>query len=172
MDLLHIHLALNHVPVIGVVFGFLILLGGVIGRSRAISGVGSALIVVAALVAIPVYLTGESAEEVAEKMPGVTDSVISQHESAAGLSLGLIIASGVAALGALLFSKARPSKVRGIFVVATLLISLVAGTSMLRTANLGGQVRHTEIRDGVAQPAADTERRTTDTHRDPKKDDD
>ena len=156
MDLAHLHLALNHVPVIGVIFGFVILLAGVLARSRAISGVGSAMLVVSALVAVPVYLTGESAEETVEKI-GVSGSVIERHQSAAGLSLTLVIAAGIAALGALLFSRARPSKVRGIFVVAALLISLVAGTSMLRTANLGGQVRHTEIRNGTqAAPNADT----------------
>lgn len=171
MDLAHWHLALNHVPVIGVIFGFLILLAGVLARSRAISGVGSAMLVVSALVAVPVYLTGESAEEVVEKMPGVTESVIDQHQSAAGLSLALVIAAGVAALGALLFSRAKGSKVRGVFVVVTLLISLVAGTSMLRTANLGGQVRHTEIRNGT-QPAADAETGTTEKRGGSGKDDD
>ena len=156
MDLAHLHLMLNHVPVIGVVFGFTILLAGIIFRSKPVSGVGLGILVFSALVAIPVYLTGETAEEVVENMPGVSESVISQHETAAGFSLVLVIASGVFAGAALFFSRLRASRVNGLLVVGTLLLSLVTGTSLLRTANLGGQVRHTEIRGGGQAPAGTT----------------
>ena len=154
MDLVHLHLMLNHVPVIGVVLGFLVLLTGVIARSRAVSGVGLALLILSALVAVPVYLTGEPAEELVEKMPGVTESVIGLHESSATISLALVIACGIFAAGALLASRFRASRVNGYLVVATLLLTLITGTSTLRTANLGGQIRHTEIRSGGPAPAA------------------
>ena len=155
MDLAHLHLMLNHVPVIGVGFGFLILLTGVIARSKAVSGVGLALLVISAVAAIPVYLTGESAEEAVEHMPGVAGSVIDAHEDSAAISLSLTIALGVLAAGALFFSRIRASRINGALVTGTILLSLITGTSMMRTANLGGQVRHTEIRDGQAPGSTD-----------------
>jgi len=62
MDLVHLHLMLNHAPVLGVIFGFLVLLAGTVSRSKAIAGVGLGLLIVAGILAIPVYLTGEPAE--------------------------------------------------------------------------------------------------------------
>ncbi|HRI03515.1 MAG TPA: hypothetical protein PLL77_07200 [Pyrinomonadaceae bacterium] len=149
MDLGYLHLSLNHIPVIGSVFGFIILFIGIVARSKAVNRVGLGLLAISAIVAIPVYLTGETAEEIVEKLPGFSESITGQHESAAALSLGLAIFSGVLAITALLFSRARTEKNPGYLVIATLLLSLLTTTSMVRTANLGGQVRHTEIRSGA-----------------------
>jgi uncharacterized membrane protein len=146
MDLAHLHLMLNHVPVVGIAIGFAVLLAGAVARSRGISGAGLAIIVFSALVAVPVYLTGESAEELIEKLPGSSESLTSQHESAAALSLALVIASGVFALGAGFLAFVKNTDRPNILVIGTLLVALITGTSMFRTANLGGQIRHTEIR--------------------------
>lgn len=152
MDFAHIHLMLNHVPVIGVGFGILILFGGVVARSKAVTRVGLGLLALSAIVGIPVYLTGEPAEEIVEKLPGFSEAITGEHESAAAISLGLVIFTGLLAAAALIFTlltRSLSARLPGILVVVTLLTSLVTGTSMIRTANLGGQIRHTEIRSGV-----------------------
>jgi uncharacterized membrane protein len=146
MDLTHLHLMLNHVPVTGVVFGFLIGFVGVLARSKTATRVGLGMIVFSALIAIPVYLTGDTAEELVEGLPGVSEAVISQHESAATLSLALACVAGGLALLTLFFGRSLVSKIPGYLIGATLLVALVATASMARTANLGGQIRHTEIR--------------------------
>lgn len=158
MDFAHLHLMLNHVPVIGSVFGFIILLASLFARSKGATAVGLILLVVSAIAAVPVYLTGEPAEEIVEKLPGVTESITGQHESAAAISLGLAIAAGLFAAAALVFSRVRTSKLPSYLVIATLMVALLTGVSMLQTANLGGQIRHTEIRSGGqnADPAAET----------------
>ena len=146
MDLAHLHLMLNHVPVIGVIFGFFVLLAGVVSKSKAVAGVGLGLLVVSGIVAIPVYLTGEPAEEIIEGLPGISETVASEHESAAAFSLALAIASGLFASATLVFLRLRSPRTQSYLVMASLLISLITGASMIRTANLGGQIRHTEIR--------------------------
>jgi len=146
MNFLDLHLMLNHIPVLGVVFGFVIGLAGALARSRAATRVGLGTLVFSALIAVPVYLTGDTAEEIVEGLPGVTESFIHQHESAATLSLILVGVSGVFALAALIFGRALTSKVPGYLISATMLVTVVTGASMIRTANLGGQIRHTEIR--------------------------
>lgn len=164
MDFAHIHLMLNHVPVIGVGFGVLILVVGVIAQSKPVTRVGLGFLVFSAIVAIPVYLTGEPAEEIVEKLPGFSESITESHESAAGISLGTIIFSGLLALVALLFTLFKGSlseRLSGILAVATILTSLVSGASMIWTANLGGQIRHTEIRSGVQNTDPTTEAGTT-----------
>lgn len=148
MDIAHLHLMLNHVPVVGVVFGFFILLWGAIRSSKEIISIGLTTMILTALVAIPVYLTGEPAEEIVEHMPGVSESMIGIHEDAATLSLVLCILSGIGAIAALIFNRSLMPKVAGYSVIGALLLSLLTATSMVRTANLGGQIRHTEIRGG------------------------
>lgn len=148
MDLTHLHLMLNHLPVVGVIFGFLILLWGVLRGYEEVKTVGLIVLVITALAAVPVYLTGEPAEEVVEHLPGVSEQIIELHEDAALPSLILAIVTGVLALGALIlkrFSAAAAAAAR-ISMLAVLLLSFVTGAFMARTANLGGQIRHTEIR--------------------------
>lgn len=161
MDSAYLQLMLNHVPVFAVIFGFFLLLGGVMTRSKSVSRVGLGLLALAAIVAIPVYLTGEPAEQVVEKLPGVSEAITGQHESAAFLSLGLVMLSGLLALTALVFARSLSAKLPGYLVVATLVLSLLAGTSIIRTATLGGQIRHTEIRSGVANADPGTTEKDT-----------
>lgn len=157
MDLAHLHLMMNHVPVLGVVFAFVVTLIGGIARSMIAVRVGLIMLVVSGLVAVPVYLTGESAEELVEGLPGVSEALIDPHESAAAVSLGLAIASGLLALLTLLLSRSSKHLLPGTFLVATMFVTLAAGVSMAYTANLGGQIRHTEISAaGGTLPQADT----------------
>lgn len=149
MDLTHLHLILNHFPIIGTLIGGSILLFGVIFNRKTVQVVGAIIIVLVALIAIPVYLTGESAEERVENLPGVSENYMEAHEEAAEMAIILITAAGLASLVAL-FTYQRASA-RAFFSVATVL-TLVAFGAMARTGYLGGQIRHTEIRaDSLTQ---------------------
>ena len=105
---------------------------------------------IVALLTVPVYLTGEPAEETVESLPGVSKAIIEQHDGAAAYAFTGVIVTGVAALGGLIyFRKARLLPVwYGSLLIAC---SLVVGGLMAWTANLGGQIRHTEIRSGTIQ---------------------
>lgn len=171
MDLAHLHLSLTHVPIIGVIFGFLILLISSIAGSKGATRVGLGLLVLSAIIAVPVYLTGESAEEIVERLPGFSEAVTEQHKTAAAWALGLVIASGIAGLAALLLTGWQNTKAATLSVIAALLVSFLTTTSMVRTANLGGQIRHTEIR-ADAQNTGQHSETGTDKQGSSKKDDD
>ena len=66
MDASHIHLLLNHFPILGTLIASGILLWGIYQKNHAIKMLAAALLVAMALIAIPVYLTGEPAEETFE----------------------------------------------------------------------------------------------------------
>jgi hypothetical protein len=161
MDLAYLHLILNHVPVLAAIFGFLILIAGIFFRSFQIRNVGLGFLVLAALTAIPVYLTGEPAEDVVEGLQAA-DGFIDRHESTAEISLILSIVSGAFALGALFPIRERISsnelvpvrhtfaRLRGFLVLAALTASAFTSISMAWTAKLGGEIRHTEVRTGAA----------------------
>lgn len=149
MDALHIHLLLNHFPVIGTIIGVALLLLGFFTKSDAIKRASLAVVFGVALLTIPVYLTGEPAEERVEKAVGVSKAIIEEHEDAAMPALiAMEITGFVALIG--LFVSFRISRFANVSFVAALILSLVTFGLIARTANLGGQIRHVEIRTGTA----------------------
>ena len=153
MDPVHLHLMLNHLPVVGTLFAFLLLGFALIKRSNELKKVALGTFAIIAALAIPAYLTGEPAEELAEKLPGVTESVIDPHEDAAKIAFALILATGAVALSGLVVLRAKT--VPQLFAVSVLALSLAAASALAWTANLGGKIRHTELRSD-APPAHST----------------
>ena len=148
MNAVQIHLVMNHVPVVAPVVAGLLLVIGLVVKSEPVIRTGLLTLIAAALLALPVYFTGEPVEKVAEKLPGVAKSSIETHESAAKATvvlLGLLGAGSIAALVAYR-RRALPVGVGG----AMLAICLVAAAQVAWTAHLGGQIRHTELTSGAA----------------------
>ncbi len=150
MNAAHWHLLLNHAPVIGIVWSFALLGFALLRRNDSIKRVALVSLVVAALVAVPAYVTGEPAEDVVESVPGMAKGILERHEDAAGVALGGGLGLGVLALAGLLgFRGARPVPVW--FGLTTLAGALVVIALMAWTANLGGQIRHPEIRSAAME---------------------
>ena len=149
MDALHIHLLLNHFPVIGTLIGLTLLVLGFVSKSDAIKRASLAVFLGIALLTIPVYLTGEPAEESVERSVGVSKALIEDHEDAAMPALIAMEITGFFALIGL-FVSFRVSRFANFSFVTALILSLVTFGLMARTANLGGQIRHVEIRTGTA----------------------
>ena len=148
MNSVQMHLALTHVPVILSLFGLIMLAVAFCIKNTTITRTSYILILIAGIAAIPVYFTGEGAEEAIENLPGVSEAIIERHEEVAKLAMISIIVAGLAALAAL-FSL-RWQVASRIFKIAVLLLAIVSGGLMAQTAHMGGQIRHTEIRNGVA----------------------
>jgi uncharacterized membrane protein len=151
MDAVHLHLMLNHVPVIGLGFVFLTLLVAWMRRDDVLFRLALGFGIVVALGALGARLTGSGAEEAVEKLPGVTETVIERHEDAANLATIVVGVLGIASLGGLWLWRRTP--VPRWFQLGLLALAVIGGGLMAYTANLGGQVRHTEIRAGAAQSA-------------------
>ena len=154
MSIVHLHLLLNHVPVIGMAFVLLILGVALWRRNDGMGKLGLAVLAGLSAITAAVFLTGEPAEEAVEGVVGVSESMIHPHEEAAEASLIATAIVGVLALGALAVYRRRtlPRWVTGTALAAALVTSGMLGW----TANLGGQIRHTEI-GGSAVSRGDTE---------------
>jgi uncharacterized membrane protein len=151
MNTTHLHLLLNHFPIIGTLIGSGLLLWGLIRKQNNLKVTAAFVLLVMALIAIPVYLTGGPAEESTEKLPGVSEAMVELHEEAAIIAIWLIGITGVLSLAALLFSWQKRKATNTVFVFV-FAISLVCFAAMARTGYYGGQIRHTEIRNSnVAQ---------------------
>ena len=164
MNAAHLHLVLNHAPLFGVLFGALGLAVALLRRSDDMARLSLGLLLIGGLLAVPAKLTGEEAEEIVEEIGGISHDVIHEHEEAgetATIAAGLL---GLVALGGLLGFRQRAVP-RG-FLAAVLLGSLAVGGWVGYTNYLGGQIRHTEIRDGAAadQTEGDHEREPEHEH--------
>jgi len=149
MNPAEIHLALNHLPLFGAFFGFLLLLVALLRKSRDLKQAGLWLCLAAALAAVPTYLTGEPAEDRVEGVPGVAQELIEEHEESALWALVGIEILGVASLAGLYLSR-KTGEVPDRFIQTCLILALLAVAIVARTAYLGGQIHHPEIRAGVS----------------------
>ena len=151
MNPAHAHLALNHLPVVGILIGTLILAWGVIRRADAVTRVALGVLVGATLSTGPVLLTGEPAEEIVAKRADVSKEAIEVHEEAAEVAAIGAAMLGLLAAGLLITArgaKALPSLPPRVLLVGAVAVTLL----MLRAANLGGQIQHVEIRGAEAIP--------------------
>ena len=98
----HLHLVVNHFPIIGTILGVGILIAGIILKNNSTKNVAYALFIVAAIFAAFSMYTGEGAEELVEDMPSVGKKIIHEHEEIAEkLALVLYFLGVVALVGIL-----------------------------------------------------------------------
>ena len=147
----HVHLLVNHIPVLGTVFGLALL--AIVMKGNREDGKKAALgtFVVVALVAILTYLTGEPAEEVVEHLPGISEDIIETHEEFAIVSLVAVEVLGLVSLVGLFLSR-KSARIPPRLVTICLALSLAAVATLAWTSHLGGQIRHPEIRSGFVGP--------------------
>ena len=154
----HLHLLLNHIPVLGTFFGLALLAFAVWKRSDELRKAALGTFFIAALAATATYLTGEPAEDVVKGLPGIPRPLISRHEDAAGIALAGSIALGVLALGGLIWLR-WGRQIKPWFSTLALAAAIIVTGLMAWTANLGGQIRHTEIRpDAVPLTTSQSDR--------------
>ena len=151
MNPVQAHLALNHLPVFAAVFGLGLLVFALATKRDETLRVGLFVLVLTAVAAWPVSLSGEKAEDVVEEHADVSHEVIHEHEEAAESAAWSAYAVGVLALIGLVGFRRRPMP--GWFKGISLLGAVTVSAFMLQAANLGGKIAHEELRGST--PAAD-----------------
>ena len=145
MDLAHIHLLLNHFPTIGSIIGGGLFLLSLITNSDDLKRASLVVLLGISLIAIPTYLSGNGAQDAIKSLPGVSKSLIEAHEGAALVALGFMEVTGAFAwLG--LWQFRRLARVPSWNLAVILVLTLVTFGLMARASNIGGEIRHAEIR--------------------------
>ena len=169
MNMAHIHLLLNHFPIIGTLIAIGLLLIGMVAKSNDLKRASLAALVGIALITIPVYVSGSAAQDkICGWAPltqrgemcrasGVTNAMLDEHEGAALLAfVWMMLVGAIAWLG--LWQFRRLSRLPGRTLAAILILSAGTFALMVRAGNLGGQISHVEVRDApdtAAAPPAD-----------------
>ena len=146
----HVHLLINHLPVFGSIMGALVLLYGIWKQSTHTKNAAYLVLVIAALGAVTAYLTGEPAEETVENLQGVSKEMLETHEDAALFALIAFIITGLISLVGLYINQKKPSMAKGYGYLA-LVVALFSFSVVARTAYVGGQIRHSEIRGDTTE---------------------
>ena len=159
MNLAHLHLLLNHWPIIGTFIGLALLLVSVFAHSNDIKHVSYGVFAFLALGTIPVYLSGNAAAE-ATKTLNFSAVLVETHEGAALLAFMFLELTGLAALVELWrFTRngEPPLKSLSKGLSAVLILSILTAFLMAVAGTTGGDIHHPEILvTGEASPAIAT----------------
>jgi uncharacterized membrane protein len=152
----HLHIAINHIPVVLVPAALVLLAVGVWRRSESVFRTGIVVAWVGVASGLATYLTGDAAADLVmavEKAQEKTlDPIVGEHDASAGWALGSAVL--VAAAGVWAWRR----KGLGREVTVPLLVLTALSTAILaRTALLGGRIRHPEARAGFVAPSVHDE---------------
>lgn len=156
----HVHVLLNHLPVIGLAMAVLAMIIALLLRSRSAQVVSLAMIFVAALSAWPVTFTGQRSYKTVR---GIADDEgvawLDEHKERAEKTAPVFYILASLAAAALLAPRKWPRCATPL-ALATLLLAVACEVASGWIALAGGQIRHPEFR---SSRALSTE--PTDTHR-------
>lgn len=154
MNWVHLHLALNHIPVLGTLFVGILLVTALVKRSDELMRLSLIGLVALAMVSIPIKFTGDFAFESMRNTDWMPVEIASAHEQAADQATSGMFLLGLAAAFGVYRSRGG-RRLPGWLLGLTLALALLTFVLMARAANLGGQLRHEEIRPANTQPETD-----------------
>jgi uncharacterized membrane protein len=148
MNLAHLHLLLNHFPIIGTIVALGLFIASFIGKNDDLKRSSLIIFAAIALITLPAFFSGIGAQRAIRKEPGVSIAVIDRHEGAAILAMFLMLITGALALVELWNRRRiRTEKIWSGTILAILVFSLLTTGVMARVGTTGGDIRHPEIWD-------------------------
>ncbi|MGV9002836.1 hypothetical protein [Flavobacterium sp.] len=141
----HLHLIVNHFPIIGLIFGTGVLVVGGFSKSTTLKNTGYVLLIITAIFGFFSMYTGDGAEEMVEDIPNVGKKIIHEHEELAEKFVIVLYIIGSLSLSGLYLNFKKYSKANIIFYV-TMGFAIIGLFFAQQVGTSGGEVRHTEIR--------------------------
>ncbi|MCX6960344.1 MAG: hypothetical protein NTW91_08735 [Verrucomicrobia bacterium] len=152
----HLHLALNHIPIIGLAVACLPVLFGILFHSRGALASGLLAVVLCAGTMPAIIETGEAAQEsfadgsIEPGMDAASKEAFREHSGRAKFTAPVVYAAGILALAALLALIKFPRQAAWGSWAVLLGVAFSIALSIW-TAEAGGRIRHPEFRLGTAQ---------------------
>lgn len=141
----HLHLIVNHLPIVGVIIGTLVMAVGMMLKKEQVKQTALGINLFSAITSLIAFFTGEEAEELVENIKGISETFIHVHEEYAESFLILSVVLGFVSLVTLYFSIKSKKYAKYGFIIA-FCISLVLIFIGKQVGTSGGEIRHTEIR--------------------------
>jgi uncharacterized membrane protein len=137
----YLHLLSNHFPILGSLFGILLLVVALLKPSFNTTFSAYIILIISGIGGIVAYFTGEPAEESIEHVRGISHKVIHIHEEMAENSLFFIFLLTATAIIGLWAECAKWESAKKIELFA-LVVGIVAFILFAFTGYLGGHIRH------------------------------
>jgi hypothetical protein len=145
MDWIQIHLALNHIPVVGIPLFVLVLMAAWLRKRNEVIRFGLWSLAVLAAAAMAIKFTGDFAAEQSAPSFAAVKEFVSRHEEAGDQATAGVFLLGLsAALALFLARRGRPIPAWTLALVV--LLGLIACLLYARSAHTGGQISHPELR--------------------------
>lgn len=142
----HLHMVVNHFPIVGTIVAIGILIAGLLNKNQSIINTAYVLFIIGAVFGILSMNTGEGAEELVEDMPGIGWKIIHEHEELAEKMALLLDVLGILSLVGFYFQYKNNPKQK--LVSYLLLVLSIASLFVIqKVGTSGGEIRHTEIRN-------------------------
>lgn len=152
MNAAHLHLLLNHIPILGSIFCAGLLIFGIVRKNESLQRTALWTLVLVGLISIATFVSGEPAEEVIENIPGVSHDLIHAHEDLAKKGFILIEFISILAIGTLYLWRKNVLWARRLMYGVAVLLVVEAGI-MFKIGETGGEITHSELKSD-AQPIA------------------
>ena len=140
----HLHLMLNHIPIIGTIIVLFFFTFAVIYKRENNIKQSFIFYIAIAIMAEFVFATGDPSAEIIKKIGGINESLIEEHENYAFISLMFFILMGVISMYALYLYK-KSKIVPAWLKYSAVVISFISVLSVAYTAKTGGEIMHPEI---------------------------
>lgn len=144
----HVHLVVNHLPIVGLMIGTLVLVTAFLIKKLEVKLTGLGILIFSAITSIVAFYTGEGAEEVSENMLGISETLIHTHEELAETFFTVTLILGGISLVAFL-AALRKLKFANLLMIVCLLLALGDLVLARNVGTSGGEIRHTEIRGDI-----------------------
>lgn len=147
----HLHLAINHVPIIGLAVAAVPLLMGILFKSRGALASGLLAVILCAGTMPAIMETGEAAQEsfvdgsIEPGMDAAGKAAFREHSGRARFTAPVVYAAGLLAIIALAALIKFPREA-GIVSWAVFIGMLLSVVLSVWTAEAGGRIRHPEFR--------------------------
>lgn len=141
----HIHLLVNHVPILGSIFVLILFLIALIFKQGFLQKLSLWFLAGIALSTAVAYFSGDGTKRAVRGLPQVSETMMRAHEQAARYGLVMMFLTGIVSLGGILLYSKRPTL--PLYLCITVLLILFVSVAVLTYVGfLGGQIMHPEIR--------------------------
>ena len=156
MNEAHLHLIVNHFPIVGLFIGIIILAVGIGFKFDNSKRTGLFIIIGSVIASYISFETGEGAEEIIEGLPAISEKLIHEHEEMAEFFMGtqwmLLLVSLIT-----FFLDWKQKKIAHYAYILLLILSCSSMYFAKKVGTSGGEITHVEIRENFKLPAHDSE---------------
>ena len=141
MNEAHLHMVVNHFPIIGLFFGIGILSFGILKKQTILINTAYVMFIICMIMAKATMMTGEGAEEIVEEL-GISHDIIHIHEEIAETFMKVLYGLGILAILGLIVNFKKQAKAA---IVSYIVLILAIGAAVLskNVGTSGGEIRHT-----------------------------